>query len=580
MGHMTEAEALANEVTRKGSRLSLNSYTSLVSMYARAGAHDAAAIWFDRARQTQHQLDTGICNSVLPALAVQESGLGNVSDLLTYMRRHRITPDHITILQVFQCLRKRGQLQEIIRIYDRNLKEYLDAENPKIERKWKVILIQALVQTNQVARIDAFLRGAFHKDQDRVLMFSTAINSFIKLGSLANAERLIRLLQEEHNLTPNISVWNTLLNRVAKCERAGVHRILAHMRKEDIVPSTATYNIVIGSSLRGQGNSKMAKSYLQEMEKYHIEPNRFTWNLFFEAFARDKDVDSLIQTLARCHPDADVRAYTMLMKRIVTNPCSAAELESARQLLRNMSDSGNTLPNPDLATYTVLIAAYARHSHLIDETDSLFIEAIQVPGFDLDTKFFNSYMHALARAGRHDQCRDIYDGMVERGMIPTVETFTILLRAIESLNGQQSGSALEWILQQMEYHHVAPDRVLFGCLIDALSKGPDITTLEMLLKRYRYALRPPEGFWVYQLQRHRRTFPVVASMVTDLLYRGLLPGSEQLIKVLTGIGVTVRQEEHQWIINFSHHHHPYLVPFPRSVGIRQKSCNRPRSLQM
>ncbi|XP_021911833.1 pentatricopeptide repeat-containing protein At1g74900, mitochondrial-like [Carica papaya] len=186
------------------------------------------------------------------------------------------------------------------------------------------------------------------------------------------------------------------------------------MVKEGVLPSVATYNVLI-QVLCKKDSVENAVLVFEEMVGKGYVPNSITYNLMIRGLCHAEKMDRAIELLERMKQDGcepNVQTYNILIRYF----CDAGEMEKGLDVFEKMG-VGDCLPNLD--TYNILINAMfvRKRSDDMLVAGKLLVEMID-RGFMPRRLSFNRVLDGLLLTGHQSFAKEILRLQSRCGRVP------------------------------------------------------------------------------------------------------------------------------------------------------------------
>ncbi|XP_002990065.2 pentatricopeptide repeat-containing protein At3g53170 [Selaginella moellendorffii] len=236
-------------------------------------------------------------------------------------------------------------------------------------------------------------------------------------------------------------------------------------------PDVFTYSLLIKSCC-DCGQLSRASDLLADMTARGIQPNRVTYNIILDAYAKSGSLDKLhdlaLQMLQSpspsCRPDHWSR--NAIVKGF-GNRGDIRRMEEWFQRLTTPSDG------PDSLTLHSLMAAYAK-AEMFDKMHAV-VRYIHRYHYQVDAVTYNILINAYGRAGRKTQMLKTFTSMKCGGVRPDSVTYCTLINFYGKFGMQRK---LPRLLEQMSMHKVQPDTALYNSVLDAYRRASDISSID------------------------------------------------------------------------------------------------------
>ena len=250
---------------------------------------------------------------------------------------------------------------------------------------------------------------------------------------------ILQKMKEHYNdgdndlIQPDIISYNAVLNAFAKektnfskrrnnsCERADTLLVSMEngLESKDIVPNLISYNAVLLAYSNNEiPDVERMNSILNRMIEKEVEPNLLTYTIFIKTFSRIKKVghaqkaEDLLRALewkyenGQVNLKPDLVCYNSVIQAWA-NSHEKGSVTRAKQILKEMEDSGNSDLTPDAVSYTTIFTAMANNPRkfsveyvlkMLDNMISACMNGAMEPEV-LNTAVFNATIKFLIKSG-------------------------------------------------------------------------------------------------------------------------------------------------------------------------------------
>eukprot|EP01018_Ginkgo_biloba_P002433 Gb_04612 [translate_table: standard] len=205
----------------------------------------------------------------------------------------------------------------------------------------------------------------------------------------------------ERRVNQDIYLENTLVNMYAKCgSLADAREIFNQMPKRDVF----TWTVMIASYSR-HGLAQEALSLFNQMQRACVQPNHFTFASVLPACANLAALERGMEIHEEIKRSG-FQSCVFVANALVDMYAKCGIIENAR----NMFD---LMPQRDVVSWNVMIAAYARHGHF-EAALTLFYQ-MQLTSIQPDQFTFASVLPACANLAALEQGMEIHDQINRSG---------------------------------------------------------------------------------------------------------------------------------------------------------------------
>ncbi|CAG8560295.1 8286_t:CDS:1, partial [Scutellospora calospora] len=259
------------------------------------------------------------------------------------------------------------------------------------------------------------------------------------------------------------------------------------MQKQNILPNTITYNIMI-KAISKLSKSDTAMAIYREMVERNIKRDEKTFTMLFCVCSVRRNVPQAHQFYKFMFNEGlqpDVYTYNAYINVIARNAKDLKELQKAIDVITQMKEKG---VKPTLVTYNILIKALQAMGkrtdalHLFNQMElegikpnSSTLEGIGITGLQALLKLRNTYkvtpnhtdfntcMDQALKESKYNDAMEILSYMQNCGFKPNVSTYSILMNA--HIRQKDMFRAME-LFFAMKNDNVEPDDYIYASLID------------------------------------------------------------------------------------------------------------------
>ncbi|CAL0316542.1 unnamed protein product [Lupinus luteus] len=296
--------------------------------------------------------------------------------------------------------------------------------------------------------------------------FSIAVRACASIGSGILGKQ-VHAAVINHGFEPNLPVMNSILDMYCRCRLASeAKQLFSEMTKKD----TITWNTLIAGF--ETLDSKESLCIFSQMVSEGFSPNCFTFT----------------SVVAACS--------------------NLAVLHCGQQLHGEIVHRG--LDN-NLVLSNALIDMYAKCGNVADSL-KIFSE---MPSTNLVS--WTSMMIGYGAHGHGKEAVELFNEMVRSGIKPDKIVFMAVLSACSHAGLVDEG--LRYFRLMTSYYNVAPDRDIYGCVVDLLGRAGRLKEAFQLIENMPF--KPDESIWVSLLgacKAHKEPSmgKLVASRVLDM----------------------------------------------------------------
>ncbi|KAJ4745915.1 Pentatricopeptide repeat (PPR) superfamily protein [Rhynchospora pubera] len=203
---------------------------------------------------------------------------------------------------------------------------------------------------------------------------------------------------------------------------------------------------------------KFAAEVLDEMTRYHFEPNTFARNIIIDVLFKIGHVDNAMRFIRETQ-SPNFLTYTIAL----TNLCKIGDWFAARDMLKNMVDKSFY---PTIGSFWHIFYC-CRKRGTISELFQL-LGFMLVSGMQPTLPIWSILIDGLCHGGEIDMACRYVQKMLQLGISPSVVTYTSLIKGLFKV--KRYDLVIE-LLDFMKYCNCKPDLVFYNVLIDCFAKA-------------------------------------------------------------------------------------------------------------
>lgn len=169
----------------------------------------------------------------------------------------------------------------------------------------------------------------------------------------------------------------------------------------------------------------------------------------------------------------------------------------------------------------------------------------QASGVPLPESTYARFIFCFAESGRTQQAFDIWNDLTQSGIVPSVQSWNMLLKAA-ALSKDKSIAVTEGIISKMQENGVNPNSDTYGTLIDVYFKaGKTETAMEIFEKIQQGEIKVPTNLKIFNVMLNGLLNSNMDKMARDLLTEGIQQGlSPDVIAFNTFIKTYIKQKRY------------------------------------
>ncbi|EOA26604.1 hypothetical protein CARUB_v10022664mg [Capsella rubella] len=304
--------------------------------------------------------------------------------------------------------------------------------------------LEALEKFKEFSDMNIFL--------DRVC-YNVAFDALGKLGRVEEAVELFREMMDK-GMVPDVINYTTLINGYClEGKVVDALDLIDEMRGNGISPDLITYNVLV-SGLARNGHEEEALEIYDRMKAEGLKPDAVTHNVIIEGlcFARKvKEAEDFWKSLDdKCHEnDASlVKGY--------------CESGLSKKAYKRFIELEYPLRKSVYIKLFFSLITEGYHDKALDVLKKMWAYRVE-PGRSMCGKMIG----ALCRSNNAREAQLLFDTMIERGLIPDLFTYTIMIHTYCRRSELQKADDL---FEDMKQRGIKPDVVTYTVLLDRYLK--------------------------------------------------------------------------------------------------------------
>ncbi|KAI8922164.1 hypothetical protein DFJ77DRAFT_436507 [Powellomyces hirtus] len=414
-----------------------------------------------------------------------------VETVLRWMELNDVEPDADTYTSMMQNHVWNGDGSRAIQVYQDALQFGV-----LVGDRMKCLLVTAYLLQGNVDAAKAVYQGAHEEGGLTVELCGVMIDGLCKMGRLKEAVGVYDSMPD-CNMIPSIHIYTMLMDAHAKSgDVDGVYQYWNKLKASGLQPDLHTYGVLVWTAFRMQYSYDTAVKLVSEMRREGLTPNAVIVALFVDGLCRAGATEEALKILSS-DKEAALPAYTSYMHSLAQS--GRQGVKEAYQLFREMTTVKGM--EVDVVTFTILIDAQARHKDTLHLAHDLFSDMRKM-GLMADATVFNVLLAAHVRFCSVASTLNIFEDMINSGIRPTVETFTILIwmYAREAPRSMRVKEDLAELLHDAcDDSQPNADILSFITLARAYARKPSDVTLRRLINEVRHQGVEPDSLMFYHL---------------------------------------------------------------------------------
>ncbi|PPS10433.1 hypothetical protein GOBAR_AA10206 [Gossypium barbadense] len=344
-------------------------------------------------------------------------------------------------------------------------------------------------------------------------------------GKVVEAEKALRDMLNQ-GILPDIVVYTTLIDGFCKLGNIALaYKLLNEMQGQKIIPDLLTYTSIICGLCR-TGKMTEACNIFQEMLGRGLEPDEFTYTALIDGYCKAgemKEAFSLHNQMVQMGLIPNVVTYTALADGL----CKCGEVDTANELLHEMCGRGL---QPNIFTYNSLVNGLCKSGNIAQAIK--LMDDMETAGLHPNVITYTTLMDAYCKTGEMDKAYELLRKMLDRRIQPTLVTFNVLMNGFCMSGMLEDGEKLlQWLLEK----GIKPNATTYNYLMKqycirkdmrataAMWKGmcaqgvmPDANSYNILIKGHCKARNMKEA-WFLRREMIEKGYDLTATSYNDLI---------------------------------------------------------------
>ncbi|XP_016168078.1 pentatricopeptide repeat-containing protein At5g16640, mitochondrial-like [Arachis ipaensis] len=268
--------------------------------------------------------------------------------------------------------------------------------------------------------------------------------------------------------------------------------LYTQMESKGILPFSVTLNVLI-NCYGHAGQMGFALSVMSKFVKWGFKPSVVTFTTIMKGLCLNGKILDALDIYDKIVAKGfwfDEVIYGTLINGLY------GLLDDALDLYFNMLDRGIS---PDVVTYTSLIYGFCHVGQWKEAR--LLLNEIVVKDIGLDVYTFNIIIDALCKEKmllqahilcdvmilRVDEAKNLFYMVIERGVVPDVWSYNILIKGYCKINKVDEAKNL---MKDMFRKNIVPNIVTYNSLVDGLCKAGRISSVREIVNKMHYCGQP------------------------------------------------------------------------------------------
>ncbi|KAK4568155.1 hypothetical protein RGQ29_003793 [Quercus rubra] len=313
-------------------------------------------------------------------------------------------------------------------------------------------------------------RKLFDDMSDRnVVSWTAMVVGYITVGDLEEAKRLFNEMPQR-----NVASWNAIICGLVKLgDLKGARRMFDEMPERNVV----SYTTMIDGYAKA-GDMVSARFLFEQVPQRDI----FVWSALISGYAQCGQPNEAVKVFLEMD-SRDVKPDEFVMVSLMSACSQIGNLELAKWVDSYVSQSTMDIQQPHLTAALVDMNAKCGN---MERATKLFEE---MPKKDLIS--YCSMIQGLSYHGHGNKAVDLFNKMLNEGLVPDEVAFTVILSACSHAGFVEEG----WhYFERMRYEYsLVPSPDHYACMVDLLSRVGRLKAAYELLNSM--PVEPHAGAW-------------------------------------------------------------------------------------
>ncbi|KAG6549290.1 hypothetical protein Mapa_009276 [Marchantia paleacea] len=440
--HVEGAVLLLQEMTSKGLKVNMVTYTTVIHALCKAGDINAALKLFAEMRASECAPNVYTYNAVM-------NGLGKVGrvdealKLFADMNSTGCLPDVVTFNTLIDTLGRSGGMDLAGQLF-----KEMEATGCTPDVVTYNSLIHGFGKEGRCSAACAVFEGMKRNGcAPDTVTYNTLMDALAKVQMWDQAFELLEEFQKESRFKPGAgaALYTSLIDALCKAKLGKeAFRVFESMQQRGSKPDVYTYTtLLVGLGKSGQWD--MVRTVVADMKRAGFTLNVVTYNSLIDSLGKAGQDEAARRLFAEMEPSGvspDVVTYNSLIAGIG----KVGRLEEALELLETMKTRGIS---PTVVTYTSLIDLHIKAGDV--KVVWKLLEEMNLKGLKPNGVTFRALIDGFCKAGELELAWDFYLNMLEMGYPPHLFTYKSLITACHKAGKADKMQELFEIIKQGSY---------------------------------------------------------------------------------------------------------------------------------
>ncbi|XP_055834573.1 pentatricopeptide repeat-containing protein At1g77360, mitochondrial isoform X2 [Solanum dulcamara] len=322
-------------------------------------------------------------------------------------------------------------------------------------------------------------------------------------------------IMNKFDVPPNLAAFNGLLSALCKSKNVGKAQEIFDSKKNEFIPDSKTYSILIEGWGRAPNLPKAREVYremievgcnpdivtygimvdilckagrvdeaveiVKEMEFSGCRPTSFIYSVLVHTYGLENRIEDAIDTFLEMEKngvEADVAVYNSLISAF----CKVNKFQNVYRVLNDMQFKGVT---PNARTCNIILSGLIARGET-DDAFKVFRRMLKICDPDADT--YTMMIKMFSERNEMNMARKVWKYMKRKQFVPSMHTFSSL---INGLCDDADAPGASVLMEEMIEKGMRPGRMTFEKLRKLLLKEEREDVLEFLQEKLNLMVREP-----------------------------------------------------------------------------------------
>jgi pentatricopeptide repeat protein len=423
-GDLRRARKLVAEMRAQGIDPTTATYNELLNA---AVQHDRAAVWplVQDMKQDRVKPNRITCSILLKG-AQPESDASSLTKVLAIVEELEDDMDEVLLGSLIEACMRYKQLQPLRRAVKHA------RSCPRVVAKSGFLYGSIVRAYGSMGDIKGAW-SAWQELQERGVEVTSVtigcmVETLVQNGDLEDSYKVLRQVLEAPQTRPmvNAVIYCSVLKGFSHAGAySRVWDIWEEMRKENVMPTVATFNALLDACARSR-DMRRIPSLLEAMSEMGINPNVITYSSIIKAYANEGLVDRAIEVLSEMKANKEITPDEHTYNTVINGCARQGLCDQGLAILDEMCRSGI---NPSNFTLSVLVKMAGRGRQLQKAFD-LCDELYQKFGLRPNLHVYNNLIAACLHQSEVGRAFEVLDRMIKERIRLDKRTYALLLPAV------------------------------------------------------------------------------------------------------------------------------------------------------